>query len=1152
MKQHPHEKPDTKRHLKKYIKDLYTYCKHANVSSLEKLTEKAFPGPCLNMALRKSINIFTSNNANVKKCIQILLNLDIDMNYQDDQDDKFTNSTVIDLLCMKNDLNLIKLILEPTPHKINFNLYDSNKRNLFHYLLLHFYKNEKQEPFIIEIFNYFFNEYIIDINTAVQNDFLNLLIQPDVNGNIALTLALLNGWNELTQLILKVMKFEQVVNNDGNNFIHCAVEGNNIKCLKVILYYSNVNDLKKVNNDKRTPLQLAYKKGSVVMGKVIEHFECNWNRKEYKEDFLEVRNVNEMNRFKLMMLVINEEYEKCCCGIEMYKIMEYIKCDGGCNSSSSSSNSSSGGSNYNGGSVNGNVSLEWNLLLITYKCLCNRGKHCGNGSGNNNSSSNGGNIGNNSNKKNKNTNQTSYLSFFYNNINVSQYPHSFFPLHDEFKLFFQKHFSNKSLVLQYNSLDPSPLYTPPQDILIYNKIIYHLNTNDIREVIDTINTYFTTIFPLNNTTYFKWITYVNISFILIELLIHHNYTDLSSFIIQTLDKFLFTTNEAYNTETKYSIQDKPTYNHVTAYLNTVTIFTQFSKTWDETFCYINLLKAALDHEHYDKYINDYNKLIERSKYIKSLLLFDKLELLHECLVIKRNYMLNETNWVECVEKINNESKMIYYYNTLGICNIKMKRFVNAEMCFRKALGYYKKIINEGGDSDSDSGVKIDYVYVIKFNLGLCLFYRKQFDKARSVFVALTKSKVFGKNFFVWYRLGLCCLQMELNKQEEIRSKYYNDMVKYVHCYEKKQTQYNVKYINRNEIHNEDDNDNVHKSTVKKTINRSNEDIDDLYVQFEMECNNNNNEVHERTKKVNVNVNYDDNEINISEYHTRLYRKFIMHNCNYYHTCKLLSNNTNTKYKKTISYLNESIFALKQSILLANNNIFHKSTLQSIYDFYTKTNNNKSNNTSSYFKSSFSSSKENQAIIINAYINLLFALSLQENWLQILFYANEFKSHNYQTSNTVNINIQSYYIEALIHLGKYSQAEIEIQSLLELHQNENYNCNYYCKINKFKYCDVNFKMNLYYNLCLIHLKNGNVKQAEEYVEIMYDNYIVNKKSVPGFFTHLIVYINLIKYNNCIDKEDLVKEFNSKRNVYIKNVLSIFKRRRMNTLLCYHGQ
>ena len=96
------------------------------------------------------------------------------------------------------------------------------------------------------------------------------------------------------------------------------------------------------------------------------------------------------------------------------------------------------------------------------------------------------------------------------------------------------------------------------------------------------------------------------------------------------------------------------------------------------------------------------------------------------------------------------------------------------------------------------------------------------------------------------------------------------------------------------------------------------------------------------------------------------------------------------------------------------------------------------------------------------------------------------------------------------------------------------------------------MNLYYNLCLIHLKNGNVKQAEEYVEIMYDNYIVNKKSMPGFFTHLIVYINLIKYNNCIDKEDLVKEFNSKRNVYIKNVLSIFKRRRMNTLLCYHGQ
>ena len=148
----------------------------------------------------------------------------------------------------------------------------------------------------------------------------------------------------------------------------------------------------------------------------------------------------------------------------------------------------------------------------------------------------------------------------------------------------------------------------------------------------------------------------------------------------------------------------------------------------------------------------------------------------------------------------------------------------------------------------------------------------------------------------------------------------------------------------------------------------------------------------------------------------------------------------SKIVKTISYLNESIFALKQSILLANNNIFHKSTLQSIYDFYTKTNNNKSNNTLSYFNSSFSSTKENQTIITNAYINLLFTLSLQEDWLQILFYGNEFKSHNYQTSNTVKINIQSYYIEELIHLGKYPQAEIEIQLLLELYQNENYNCN----------------------------------------------------------------------------------------------------------------
>lgn len=1202
----------------KTIRDLYTFCEQANITQLNELIKKekkeVFDERSKNIALRKAINNFDNKNPNYERIFEILLlKLGVNLDYQDAQDDKNENSTIIDLLCMKGNLDLIKLILhsknekKSNNRKINFSLIDSHGRNLFHYLLSQS-TIEKQELDAVEIFNYFFNEYN-KINSSSKNEFIKLIQKPDNNGNDALAISLLNGWYKITQLILQQIPqhstLNQICNSDGNNYIHCAIKGNNIKCLIVVLYYSDLKHLEDKNHDNLTPLKLAEDKGRLCAVKLIEHFKMNFKKKVYKENSNVIEQLNQLNRFTLLKLYHNKEYEKTGNLIELYKLMENIKyqylnnCNNIINENFTNNSSNNIGivqlSNNNSNSSllssyeGENISVEWNLLLTTYKQVCNKNIQINtnniniNGSNNNHKNKTSSNS-----KKHKNTNNISNnntnISFnnntnnnIANNINT-QYFNSLFPLCDEMKTFFNKYLNKNEIQAYYEinntsnnnrdnetkiHLNQSLL---PLDILIYNKIIFFLHCNDINTVLETIDIYFTIVYPSNNEAYYKWITFINISLILIEILISYNYNELASKLIEIIDKVKQPTPNTFLDENKENIE---------TYLNDIEVFTQKALV-----CYyINLLKMLINIENDNK--NEYEKLIEKNKDIKIYPIFNKLQ---KWIEIKRNYFLN--NRMKCftnIEKCKNEESKIFYFNTLGILNIKLKKYTYAELQFRNALNVYSKLFQKNRKSNINAEIRIDFIYMIKFNLGLALFLRKEYEKAKNIFTSLTKAKMFNKNFYLWYRLGLCYLEMELNTQAK-NDKGYNDLIKDIKGFETN----NKKEQNRISINLSQDNDdnemiNENKSQTPNIIinktkdkyynnvhnfhNNDNDDLDDLYIQFEREyCKenissltpkqikspSNSQQIHNCDYNTNTkeNYQYDSNECNTK---TSSHRRFIIRDYNY-----SASNNNSTlsylnyKNKKTISYLKESISAFKQCIIIANNSVLRKPILDSIHDFYMKLNKNEDyinkNNSKTKdtfqndYSTSFSHKKENLLPIINAYINLLFALTLKEEWLQIIFYIKEFKSHNFQIPNEIDIKIKSFLIEALIHLGKYTQAENEIKTLLKLYQNENYRFNYYCKQNINNYSDIHFKAGLYYNLCLVSLKKNKIKEAEEYIKLIYGSYTFDQTYLPGYLVHLIVYINLIKYNNYKQKGDLIEDSISKKNKYIKNAIALIKTRR----------
>ena len=952
-------------------------------------------------------------NKNYINTIKELLNY-ADLNYINPTD----NTSLLMFLCSKNNISLINLFFDQIrENKIEIDLsrIDNNNSNFIFYILNNFVLEDDALETLIKILEYN-NKLKKPKKTSIE-----LLRQKDKNGNTSLIIILKKGWPKLLKEYFKYSKNEKI----NNNLIYYAIDGKSIACLKIILSYSNLDDLKTKNKDGDTPLNYANKNKYFFMGKIISFYENNFNNEKMKKLIMN----KPLNPNEILNFYSNNDYSNCLLGLEQYKLNQNIIND------------------------IANIPYEWNFLLVKKKTLLLKNQ--------NNIQFD---IKNSSNSKNENNNEKQIINSLY-----------------EISKFFNKY--HKDLNIIDNSKDDFF----PIDLVVYNKIIFYFKIGDIEEIIKSIAYYLTYYTSEKENVYYKIISFTNIIFILIEFFINLNLCEFAEIIIDKLENFLIERFPQRNN----LIENEDIIN----YLNKNEIINPFNPTWDDAFCYIYLLKVLNNLNYSEKYLSEFKKNLNNCNYKKNFEIFNRLKLIYYMIKTKINYNNNFTlkslSKIILLKELNdsNECKL-FFYNSIGIINLRLKNFHLAEMMFKKGIIFYKSIILNSPKNEQNNDViliKSDYLYFIKYNLALSLFYQERYNDAYDIFKELSNIKRFNQNIYLWYRLGICSLEIYLKNYKKI--------------FKKSNKKEKIKKKNEdNEIFNQ-------------KINKCENEFDELFNQFEEEYGNNI-------------VNGEKNN-----YHKYNNPKKIIFNKNLFNS----KQKNNNKFKE---YLNESIISFKKVLYIEkkgkNLNLNNESLkeLKTIYNYYIKSEENVE------IKNIINSTKNiiNQQIIISTIFNLLFSLSLSGNYLEMILIIKTIKKEKWEKlSNDIFIKFQYYKLEALISLGKINESYELINSLLQNYNKENFNIIYFCKDNFEQYNELNLKSFLETSAIFLLCKENKYNEAEIRLNnLIKELYINNNIDISQYFSNLLIYIYLSQNKKNEVLEFLKHKRLTSKRLIIKNI------------------
>ena len=857
-----------------------------------------------------------------------------------------------------------------------------------------------------------------------------LLLQNDKNGNSPLTIILKKGWEKILNKYFEYVKYQK----NNNNLIHCAIDGKKISCLKIILKLSSLEDLKTKNKDGETPSAYANKKQYFFMSKIISSYESNFNNIQQKKLILD----KPLSPNEILEYFSKKDFSYCNLALFQYKLNQSII-----------------------GDIT-NIPWEWNNLLVKKNTILSKSQY---------------------------GIQPEHILSKYISNNKNDFNNDkkqFMNSLCELSKFFYK-FLSDNLIADHLDVENYPI-----DLVIYNKILFYYKIGNVDTTIKTIAYYLTHISSQNENKYYKIIIFENVTFILIELFIKENFNEIAKIIIIKLDLKL-----------KDFIKKQILFddNEIISYLNNNEIIHPFNKNnpnLKDAFAYITLLKVLNDIENAKKYFIEYKNLLVDNKYQEGLKIFTKLKSIYNMIKVKINYHnnllsknLNKISFLR--DSLDSIEDKFFFYNSVGIINLKLKNFHFAEMLFKTGIQIYKSFnMNSYSKIDTyDDGIlqKNEYLCFMKFNLGLSLFYQRKFKDAYIIFKELINIKSMNKNIYLWYRLGISSLEI-----------YIENMKKILNSVKKEKKDKNI--VKKNE-----ENGGKEKNNIEKKFGY---EYDELFTQFEEEYGNNcikgeNN--NERNQKQKMKL-----------------RKFFFQ-----------SNSNDNKYK---DYLNEAISYFKNVLYIEKKNTNYEISLnlnveniraiRGIYNYYTK-----SIGEDNDFKNLLSSSKKkgNEQIIFLTYLNLLFSLSLSKKYTEMLLVIKNIKQQKFeQISNELLMRVDYFKLEALISLGKIKESYEFINIIIENNNKDNFRIDSFCN-NNFNLLN-EFQLKSYLEIGKIFLlcKENKFKEAEDKLLILIHDIYINKDiDIPQYFSNLLLYIYLkqnkkkealefLKYKNIISKKE----------------------------------
>ena len=1026
--------------------------KYENLRRL--LLNHKFETEIIDIAIRKCLNKFNKNNNNYEESIKLLFS-NGDLSYNNPKEN---NSNILMILCLKgNKLIISKLLdgqyLDKNKNPIEIDLFkvDNNKYNILHYLI----KNERnQENEAITIFEKFMN-YNNNINQKKNSKKIELLSQPNNKGITPLILILQRGWTNFLKKYLEYVDYKKYIFPlTNNNLIHYAIDSKKIGCLKIILKYSTSEDILYCNKEGYSPTVYAKLKKYNYMSKIIEETE-----KYYQ--YTDLKNILISPYTPLAQILedfMSKKYDTTLYYFIQYKLLYTIL------------------------ENKINCSLEWNKYISEcYNIII-------------------------MNDEKKYLKEKTNLLYYIN----------------EFLKFFNKNLNENKINSHMNEISYN------FDILIYNKIIFYIKINDWDSAFKNINLFFNSIiFPINNNI--KKFLFINITFILIEYFIETNNEEMSFFSLESLESFLKLNNNSEK-DINYSFINEEL---ISKYLNGKELFYFIKSFSNDLYMYLHLLKSysTIKYKILSKYYNnkihdmniinirthfkDFKKRLNKNKNDDNLPLINKIKIIYPVLKSKLYFLINNPHKsISKIAKIkqsnyyNSFEYKLYYYNSMGIINLFLKKYNLSKYYFNLGIKLFEMVSNNKKNIIKKYIMKnqpiplinkLDFLYKLKFNLGLCLFYQNKFKESYDIFENLIKIPTFQNNIYLLYRYGLCALQLyvlSLRKNIKEKSSIFRDIEIKI---KKRKKQNNDKV--------EFDNIFTYKSYKSGICN--NNANDDLFNQFEEEygLNKENDNIHSfQTSKVfllnkrnNNRTTFNLNLIYLQQ-SIKIFKKII----NIFKFQKSFNNNINKQQKKEKEKSNE----IKKIYLFYKNNI----------------NNIKKNiNESKLVVSDINIPKN---IFLSTFLNLLFAYSLQSKWLDILLEIKWFKTINKTAYFNVqkddfSIKLNYYKLLSLINLNDINNSKNFIN--IDLKRN-NFNFN---KVFEFVNIsngklerNITYKNYLSCAEILIDCKEKKFFDAEIKAKNLLLEYLYKYKELPKYYFELYIY-TLLQQNKIQQALSLIK-------------------------------
>ena len=1085
-------KPDNQ--IKKSVSDLLLFSLSGDYPNLkELLDEKDFLGSTMNLALRNLLsNNFNNNDPNFLNCYKYLLKSNIDLNYKFTKDN---NSTILMKVSKTGQLILMKELLESFNAQLknmeNMNKFqkpeeekeylliqneifltqkDNNNSNFLHYMK-HFNKCENQE-----IFEYLYEEYPFEQKRnkedakKIQEIIKNLIKQKNDEGNNFMNICLLHGMPYLVLKIIEIIGYIPNLNKKNNNYIHSAILGGNMTCLKIILYYSNYNDLNEKNSDLLTPAQLAYKMGYTSMSNLILEYQENFQDEIYKEYFFKnLEHYNKSSNVNYITNINNNKFKQIVYELKEMKIINNL-CD------NSYLNKTEEELDFKISSIK----IDWNLLLTKIKQYefepekdfdINM-------------------INSINNNKSGKTNKKKCKKIEDKNKN-SIYP--FLKLLFEFN---ENIFSNKlinsfidNIPNEQNLIENNKSI----DILLFNKIIFYYNTGHYKSLLNIAYIYLSKIYQKekynintnSNSNNRTLIIYINITCIIIEILIYLGHQDIVDIIIKVLDNYLYTKSLNLG-DVQYKSEDEIIFD----YLNRKEILNPFISNWKNLFSYSNFLKLINDKSRDN--LDDFKKKLDESKDKKMKPINYRYHILFDCLDIKKAYDKNSYDIYNKIERFNSKkylNREIYYLNILGIIFMKKKKFTVSIIFFQKGLKRYMNILKNKNAINSDEkffSFRIDYITAFLYNISLCKFYLKEYHKCIKILELLLTFDCNKNNYFLFFRLALCYLEI------------------YIKCISNNDTFFN---LNINKVigyeNNKNNNIKIKNDKSSTSINIDNESSENLSGQFESKDN-----VTKGTDDikqadlidknlVNLFLNY--SYYNYNENNETNIKKIILRNTKQ----NIVQKKSDSDINDINSYLDKAIKYLKKILNINKINVFSNS-IKSIYEFFF-----------SHIKDdinikdiSHKNKKIQSDLILNTYLNILFCLSLKNNWLEMLLTIKDFNSKKIITTKTNILKVLLFQLEANVNLNRQNKIIETINKIKNYKKNE---FSVFNQSNKDIIKNINIKLYLYYSLTLIYYRDKNYKEMEIYSNKLL-SLITKEKDIPYYIIDLLINVFIIKLNN----------------------------------------